>query len=79
MRFISQTFRRIKMNHRYCRIIFAGYYTVKFLNELIDLLVKILTLFNYFLPKKQMSFPLWSHRYKSKKGKWIYIQQMNAE
>lgn len=61
------------MNHRYCRIIFAGYYTVKFLNELIDLLVKILTLFNYFLPKKQMSFPLWSHRYKSKKGKWIYI------
>lgn len=40
------------MNHRYCRIIFAGYYTVKFLNELIDLLVKILTLFNYFLPKK---------------------------
>ena len=20
-----------------------------------------------------MSFPLWSHRYKSKKGKWIYI------
>lgn len=73
MRFISQTFRRIKMNHRYCRIIFAGYYTVKFLNELIDLLIKILTLFNYFLPKKQMSFPLWSHRYKSKKGKWIYI------
>lgn len=79
MRFISQTFRRIKMNHRYCRIIFAGYYTVKFLNELIDLLVKILTLFNYFLQKNKCHFLFGLIAINRRKGNGFTFQQMNAE